>query len=217
VVTLLSGDGQHDPPEALLLEGIDGDERVSSADEHVDLGGGGLATGTVTLGTAAPGGGTVVTLSDNAAAATTPASITVPAGATSATFTVSTNAVSSPTSVTLTATLGSSSRTATLSVTPPGGGTLAAPALSAPGNKARVSAGATVTFSWSAVSGAASYELQVDNASTIAAPFTANPTVTVTQFATNTLPPGKYWWRVRAKDAAGNPGTWSAARELEVR
>jgi hypothetical protein len=179
--------------------------------------GGGQATGTVTLGTAAPGGGTVVTLSDNSAAATTPASVTVPAGATSATFAVSTNAVSAPTSVTLTATLGGLSRTATLSVNPPGGGALAAPALSTPGNKARVGAGATVTFSWSAVSGAAGYELQVDTSSTIAAPFTVNPTVTATQFATNTLPPGKYWWRVRAKDAAGTPGPWSAVRELEVR
>ncbi len=62
--------------------------------------GGGSVTGTATLNTEAPAGGAVVQLiSSNTAAATVPASVTVPAGATSATFTVSTLSQGSTTTV----------------------------------------------------------------------------------------------------------------------
>jgi hypothetical protein len=177
--------------------------------------GGSPATGTVTLVAVAPEGGAVVTLSDNSASATVPPSVTVPAGATSATFAVSTNSVSSPTTVTVTATLGSISRTASLTVSPQGSSSLAAPQLLGPANRARV--GRSLTFSWSAVSGAASYELQVDTSRTIAAPFTLNPTsIAATQFGA-TLQPGRYWWRVRAKDPDGRLGAWSTVRQVEVR
>lgn len=54
-------------------------------------------TGTVTLSSAAPVGGFTVALeSDNPAAATAPASVTVPAGASSATFPVTANVVPNP-------------------------------------------------------------------------------------------------------------------------
>ena len=79
--------------------------------------GGNSSQGTVTLTGAAPTGGAVVTLSDNSAAATVPASVTVLAGATSATFTVTTSTVTSSTPVTITGTFGSVSRSATLTVT----------------------------------------------------------------------------------------------------
>ena len=52
--------------------------------------------------------------------ATVPASVTVAAGATSATFTVSTTSVTASTVVTITASAGSVTRTAALTVTPPG-------------------------------------------------------------------------------------------------
>src|SRR5262249_51708292 len=56
--------------------------------------GGDTSVGTVTLAGAAPAGGVLVALSStNTSAATVPASVTVPAGATSATFTVSTSPV----------------------------------------------------------------------------------------------------------------------------
>jgi hypothetical protein len=80
--------------------------------------GGSAAQGTVTLTAAAPAGGLVVTLSSNNAAATVPPSVTVPAGATSATFTVSTSSVAASTTATITATAGSVTRTATLTVNP---------------------------------------------------------------------------------------------------
>ena len=61
--------------------------------------GGADSTGKVTLTAAAPAGGAVVTLtSSNTNAATVPASVTVAAGATTATFAITTNAVTAGTS-----------------------------------------------------------------------------------------------------------------------
>ena len=78
------------------------------------------STGTVTLGSAAPSGGAVVTLaSSNTNAATVPASVTVAAGATTATFAITTSAVTAATAVTITATYSGVARTATLTVNPP--------------------------------------------------------------------------------------------------
>jgi hypothetical protein len=96
-------------------------------------------------------------------------------------------------------------------------GPLAAPALSAPASGGRVTAGQSVTFSWSAVAGAASYAVQVDDSTAFTAPLTVSQSVTGTQFSTSTLPKATLSWRVRAVDAAGNPGTWSSVRSLQVR
>jgi hypothetical protein len=83
--------------------------------------GGNPSQGTATLTSAAPSGGVVVTLSSsNTSAATVPASVTVAAGATSATFTANTSPVSGSTPVTITGSAGGVTRTATLTVTPPG-------------------------------------------------------------------------------------------------
>ncbi|PYR02751.1 MAG: hypothetical protein DMG00_28170, partial [Acidobacteria bacterium] len=91
--------------------------------------GGASATGTVTLASAAPAGGTVVSLSSNQpGAASVPASVTVTAGATKATFAITTFA-SAGTTVQLAATLGSTTLFAALGVTqgsappPPSSGT----------------------------------------------------------------------------------------------
>jgi hypothetical protein len=67
--------------------------------------GGTSSTGTVTLSTAAPAGGTSVILSSgNPQAATVPATVTVPAGATSASFPITTAAVASSATVGIEAT-----------------------------------------------------------------------------------------------------------------
>src|SRR5204863_4685 len=89
------------------------------------------STGTVTLGSAAPVGGAIVTLaSSNGAAATVPVSVTVAAGATTKTFAVTTSAaVTVPTAVTLTATYHGVAKTATLTVNPPGPAALAGVAM----------------------------------------------------------------------------------------
>jgi hypothetical protein len=81
--------------------------------------GGNSSTGTVTLSGAAPSGGAIVTLSSsNTTAARVPSSVTVVAGATSATFTVSTNAVGASTTVTIFADYSGATRSASLTVTP---------------------------------------------------------------------------------------------------
>lgn len=82
--------------------------------------GGTNATGTVTIDRAAPAGGAVVSLgTSNAAAATVPASVTVAAGATSATFTVTSKPVAAAATVHLSASYRGVGRTANLTVEAP--------------------------------------------------------------------------------------------------
>jgi hypothetical protein len=71
----------------------------------------------VTLNGPAPAGGAVVALSDNSGACSTPASVTIAAGATSATFTVTTGIVLISTNCTVTGTYKGTSRSATLRIT----------------------------------------------------------------------------------------------------
>jgi hypothetical protein len=78
------------------------------------------STCTVTLSQAAPTGGSSVPLSDNSSPALTiPASVTVPAGALTATFTATGGVVASNTSVTITATLNGSSTTGSVTIQAP--------------------------------------------------------------------------------------------------
>jgi hypothetical protein len=80
--------------------------------------GGNVATGSVILTAAAPGGGAVVSLSGGDPI-TVPASVTVQAGSASATFTVSTRAVGGTMSATVTGSYGGASVSAVLSITRP--------------------------------------------------------------------------------------------------
>jgi hypothetical protein len=82
--------------------------------------GGGSSTGTVTLSAVAPAGGALITLSSsNTAVARVPSSVTIAAGATSASFTVSTSLVVTSTAVNISAAYGGVSKSASLTVTPP--------------------------------------------------------------------------------------------------
>jgi hypothetical protein len=78
--------------------------------------GGQSSTGTVTLTGPAPAGGARVFLSSDDGAARVPSSVTVPAGATSATFTINTSFVLISTSATISASYNGTTRMATLSV-----------------------------------------------------------------------------------------------------
>jgi hypothetical protein len=178
--------------------------------------GGASATGTVTLTAAAPAGGLAVTLADNSAAVTVPAGVTVAAGQTSATFTATTSTVTATATATITATAGAVSRTAGLTVTAAATRTLAAPSLQSPADDARFTRGQAIAFDWSDVAGAAGYTIQIDDQSSFASP-TVGQAVTASAYSSNVLPVARMWWRVRATDAAGNPGAWSAVRRLEVR
>ena len=84
----------------------------------VSVNGGTAATGTVTLGSPAPAGGVVVTLTSSSAAAVVPASVTVAAGATTATFPISTTSVVASTPAVITASSLGVSKTTTLTVNP---------------------------------------------------------------------------------------------------
>ncbi len=81
----------------------------------------GVSRCTVTLTQSAPAGGTSVKLASNNQLLTVPASVTVAAGATTATFNATAGAsITSSQNATVTATLGSSSQTATIALVPPG-------------------------------------------------------------------------------------------------
>lgn len=73
--------------------------------------------GTVTISSAAPTGGLVITLSSSLPAATPPTTVTIAAGKTSATFTVKTSTVSARTTVTILGALNGVTKTATLTIT----------------------------------------------------------------------------------------------------
>jgi uncharacterized protein (TIGR03437 family) len=79
---------------------------------------GASSTCTVTLSLAAPSGGSVVAISDNSSALTTPASVTVAASATTATFLATAGSVTANQSVTVAAALNGNSTTTTVTVTP---------------------------------------------------------------------------------------------------
>src|SRR6267378_2920780 len=111
------GSGYSTPPASLTLSSL--------AVNPTSVNGGSPSTGTVALSGPAPSGGAVISLSsDNTAAATVPAGVTVAYGATSATFTVSTSAVTASTPLTITASYGGGTKTASLTVTPPNPATL---------------------------------------------------------------------------------------------
>jgi hypothetical protein len=174
--------------------------------------GGSSSQGRVTLTSAAPSGGRVVSLSSsNSAVATVPSSVTVPSGSTSATFNVSTSAVSTSTAVSIAGTSGAS-RTATLTVTPPAPATPAAPSLSSPANGATVAL--PVVLDWSDVAGAVSYQVHVDDSSTFSSPRVVDQTVAASQLSVSSLAIRQHWWRVRGRNSAGTAGAWSSVRSF---
>jgi hypothetical protein len=81
--------------------------------------GGESTTGTVTLSSKAPVGGTVVMLKSAIIDARVPDSITIAAGATSGTFTIETRDVSKDTEIWITASVGRDSREVQIRLLPP--------------------------------------------------------------------------------------------------
>ena len=194
--------------------------------------GGNNVTGTIFLNSPAPAGGVEATLSTTNLVAKPQPTVTVPAGQTSVNFTVTTSTVSSNTPVTITAIIGSASQSASMTVTPgtaptpaptpaPSStpaptATLAAPSQISPAADSRFLPGTNITFDWSDVSAAASYTIQISDQTSFS-PLIVNQNVTASQFSTSTLPTKTMWWRVRANDASGKAGAWSAARRFEVK
>lgn len=153
--------------------------------------GGTTSQGTASLTSAAPSGGAVVTLSSsNTSVATVPASVTVPAGAFSATFTVSTVSVTAPTSITISGAFGGATRSATLTVTPPAPASLSTVAVSPASVTGGASSQGTVTLTSPAQPGGFAISLSSNNsAATVPASVTVPQGATSATFAigTNTV------------------------------
>jgi hypothetical protein len=82
------------------------------------IGGCGTSAGKVVISGAAPGGGAPVTLANTNSAATAPANVTIPAGASSQTFSITTRAVTTNVSGTVTVSYGGASQSLALTVRP---------------------------------------------------------------------------------------------------
>ena len=73
----------------------------------------------------------------------------------------------------------------------------------------------TVNFDWSSVSDCNSYRFQIDETSSFTSP-THNFQTSSTNYNSGPLPDNLYYWRVQARDLAGNWGQWSSSRYFVV-
>src|SRR6185369_12109053 len=87
-----------------------------------------------------------------------------------------------------------------------------APALLSPASNAKVAQ--PINFDWSDVSGATSYEIQIDDSSNFTAPLTLSQSVSASQTTITGLPAQRLFWRVRAFNSAGVAGPFSASRRF---
>jgi hypothetical protein len=152
--------------------------------------------------------------SSNPSIASVPSGVTIPAGSTTGGFNISTTAVSTQTVVTISVSGGGVTKTASLTINPAAPATPTAPALLSPASNAKVPQ--PINFDWSDVSGATSYELQIDDSSNFTAPLTLSQTVGVSQATVTGLPTQRFFWRVRAFNSAGVAGPFSASRRFEA-
>lgn len=72
------------------------------------------------------------------------------------------------------------------------------------------------TFDWNDVSGAYSYEIQVDDSSSFYSPTISTSTYSSSYTPTTSLSSGTYYWRVRTKDYYGNYSDWSSTWRFTV-
>ncbi|MHA1555645.1 MAG: hypothetical protein ACTSPM_01800 [Candidatus Heimdallarchaeota archaeon] len=73
----------------------------------------------------------------------------------------------------------------------------------------------TVNFDWNSVSGCNLYRFQIDETSSFTSP-SHNFLTSSTTYNSGPLPDNLYYWRVQAKDFAGNWGHWSSSRYFVV-
>lgn len=173
----------------------------------------GSVTGTVTLASSSTSSALVDLVSSNTVLATVPFNVLVPEGQSSATFTVNVAQVTTSSTVQISATYENVTTSGTLTVNPPEAAP-SAPTLMSPAPDA-INVPQPVLLDWNDVATATSYEVQVDDSSTIAAPLVANPTVTASQATLSAgLPAQDLWWRVRARNASGVFGAFSATRRF---
>lgn len=100
-------------------------------------------------------------------------------------------------------------RTFTIALTPPN-----KPILEAPVNNSAINS--TPKFYWLEPTFAESYEFQYDDDATFISPLYTSPELDEFAFTPPDIPVGKYYWHVRARDAAGNWGQWSSAFSFTI-
>jgi hypothetical protein len=178
---------------------------------------GGSSFATVTVASPSSTDAVLQVASSNPSIASVPNGVTIPAGSTTGGFNIFTTSVSTQTVVTISVSGGGVTKTASLTINPdttPTPTTLTAPTLLSPASDARVAQ--PINFDWSDVSGATSYEIQIDDASTFAAPLTLSQKVGVSQATVTGLPAQRLFWRVRAFNSAGVAGPFSASRRFRA-
>lgn len=176
---------------------------------------GGSSFATVTVASASSTDQILQVASSNPAVASVPNGVTIPAGTTSGGFNIFTSSVSTQTVVTISVSGGGVTRTANLTVNPSAPApppTPGAPTLLSPANDASV--GQPITFDWSDVANATSYEIQIDDSKNFTAPLTFSQTMSVSQATVTGLPAQRLFWRVRAFNSAGVAGSFSASRRF---
>ncbi|HET9712174.1 MAG TPA: hypothetical protein VFP64_09850, partial [Pyrinomonadaceae bacterium] len=181
---------------------------------------GGSSFATVTIASPSSTDQILQVASSNPSIASVPNGVMIPAGSTTGGFNIFTTSVSVQTVVTISVSGGGGTKTASLTVnpdtqptpTPAPQPTPAAPTLLSPASNARVAQ--PNNFDWSDVSGATSYEIQIDDSSNFTAPLTLSQKVSVSQATVSGLPAQRLFWRVRAFNAAGVAGPFSATRRF---
>ncbi len=83
-----------------------------------------------------------------------------------------------------------------------------APSLVSPLNDSQINDN-TPLLDWNVAPGSSEYHVQVDTDTGFTAPFIINDTTSNTYYTAATLSDDTYYWRVRARDSAGNWGDWS--------
>jgi hypothetical protein len=208
--------GKDVPYKVTLMPGLPPD-LVSVTPASVT--GGEWSDGRVALSAPAPRDVQINLSSTHPDIAPVPPYVTITTNSPHAGFLIRTSAVTVPTVVTITASAAGVTKTTTLTIKPtppPPPPPLAVPSLLAPAAGARVTSGQTASFDWSDIAGAASYRIQVSSANTFATTV-LDRVVTSSQVAAALTATGDRFWRVRANDAAGNPGAWSAVRSFRVK
>jgi hypothetical protein len=191
------------PPSSLTL------------DPTSTIGAGGSSFATVRVASPSSTDQILQVASSNPAVASVPNGVMIPAGSTAGGFNIFTSAVSTQTVVTISVSGGGVTRSANLTVnptapTPPP--TPAAPSLLSPTSNERVPQ--PITFDWTDVANATSYEIQIDDSSNFTAPLTLSRTVAVSQATVTGLPAQRLFWRVRALNSAGVAGPFSSSRRF---
>ena len=91
-----------------------------------------------------------------------------------------------------------------------------APAITAPVS-GLVTNNTTPTLTWNSVANANTYEIQIDDLSTFAAPIVREVNgITTLDHTLSSLPDGKYYWRVRARNVNNAAGPWAAYRYFTI-